>query len=405
MHNLGTVMRFEIVRTLKKKSFWITSLLFPLMLSAVFGIIIFSNKATEDSLNDMESQVFSFAVTDSSDLINKDLLTGMKAGSVESKLDGIDKVKRNKLDAYFYYPEDLAKDPVEIYAKDAGIFDNSRYSIVANMLLDQSISSGISKSESAVLRDAVSFDSKTYRSGEEYNAFRQMIVPGVFLVLFYILIAVFGGQMLTSTTEEKENRVIEMILTTVRAKTLIVGKILSLILLGFVQIFVVIVPIVVGYFVLRGAISLPAIESLDLATIPIDPYRIGLGFVIFFLSFLVFTGLLVTIGAATPTAKEAGGFLGVVMMLIFGPLYAAPLFISDPEAPIVQFLSYFPLTAPIPLLLRNAVGNLELWQALIAIAILAITTVVMLNIAVRVFKRGVMEYSRKLSFKEIFKIK
>ena len=405
MHNLGTVMRFEIVRTLKKKSFWITSLLFPVMLSAIFGIIIFSNKATEDSINDMANQTFAFAVTDKSNLISSDLLKGMKVESVGSKQEGIDKVKRNILEAYFYYPEDLAVEPVEIYAKDAGIFDNSKYSSVANLLLDQSISVEVSKSQSVVLRNDVHYDSKTYQNGEEYSSFRQMIAPGVFLVLFYILIAVFGSQMLTSTTEEKENRVIEMILTTVRAKTLIVGKILSLILLGFVQIFVVLVPIIVGYFVLRGLISLPAIETLDLASLPLDPFRIGLGFVIFFLSFLLFTGLLVTIGAATPTAKEASGFMGVVMMLIFGPLYAAPLFISAPGEPIVQFLSYFPLTAPIPLLLRNAVGNLELWQALIAIVILVVTTVIMLNIAVRVFKRGVMEYSRKLSFKEIFQLK
>ena len=226
MHNLGNVMRFEIVRTLKKKSFWITSLLFPIMLSAIFGIIIFSNKATEESISSLENQVFGFAVTDNSGFINQDLLDGMKASVVDSKQAGVEKVKLGKLDAYFYYPKDLSKDSVEIYAKDAGIFDNSKYSGVANMLLDQSISNEVSASQSAILRDSVRYDSKTYQNGEEYSAIRQMIAPGIFLVLFYMLIAVFGSQMLTSTTEEKENRVIEMILTTVRAKTLIVGKIL-----------------------------------------------------------------------------------------------------------------------------------------------------------------------------------
>lgn len=90
------------------------------------------------------------------------------------------------------------------------------------------------------------------------------------------------------------------------------------------------------------------------------------------------------------------------MILIFGPLYAAPLFLSSPDSPIVQFLSYFPPTAPIPLMLRNAVGNLEYWQAGLASLLLLVTTVVILMIAVRVFRQGALEYNRKLSFKEIF---
>lgn len=405
MHNLGTVIRFEVVRTLKKKSFWVTSLLFPVMLAAIFGIIFFSNKATEESISKNENQAFTFAVTDSSGLINKDLLTGMSAKVLKSKQQGIQQVQDNKLEAYFYYPGDLSSEPVEIYAKDAGIFDNNKYETVANLLLDQSIKDKIPDSQSAVLKGAVSYDSTTYQDGKEYSAFREMIAPGIFLVLFYLLIAVFGNQMLTSTTEEKENRVIEMILTTVRAKTLIVGKILSLTLLGFIQVFVVLIPVIVGYFVIGEFISLPSVEALELASLPLDFYRISVGFVIFILSFLLFTGLLVTVGAAMPTAKEAGSFFGVVMLMIFGPLYAASLLVSTPEATIVQVLSYFPLTAPIPLLLRNAVGNLEFWQAMIAIGILIVSTGFILSIAVRVFKQGVMEYSRKLNFKEILRSK
>ena len=77
--------------------------------------------------------------------------------------------------------------------------------------------------------------STIYRDGEIHNPIQEMILPGVFLVLFYFLISFFGNQMLTSTTEEKENRVIEMILTTIEARTLIVGKIISLIILAFIQ--------------------------------------------------------------------------------------------------------------------------------------------------------------------------
>jgi len=209
----------------------------------------------------------------------------------------------------------------------------------------------------------------------------------------------FGGQMLTSTTEEKENRVIEMILTTIESRTLIIGKILSLVTLGFIQMLIILVPIVVAYLLFRDSLSIP---TIDFSSLPVDWLRMLIGASIFASSFALFTGLLVAIGAAAPTAKEAGGFFGVVMMIIFGPLYAAPLFISMPGSLLVQMLSYFPFTAPIPLLLRNAVGNLSLSEAAIAVTILVVTAALVIRIAVRTFRYGALEYNRKLGFKEIF---
>ncbi len=205
--------------------------------------------------------------------------------------------------------------------------------------------------------------------------------------------------MLTSIIEEKENRVIEMILTTIKPTTLLLGKLYSLIALAFIQIAVIILPIVAGYFAFRNQLSLP---SFDLTSIPFDPLAIGLGAAIFFVSFLMYTGILMTLGAAMPTAKDANGFFGGVMAFAFGPLYAAPLFISSPDSVLVQVLSYFPLTSPIPLLLRNAVGNLTINEALIAISLLLLTTFFAIRIGVRIFKFGALEYSRRLSAREVF---
>ena len=162
---------------------------------------------------------------------------------------------------------------------------------------------------------------------------------------------------------------------------------------------VIIVPALVGYLLFHEQLSLP---SFDLTSLPVDWGRIGIGALIFATSFILFTGLLVLIGSSVPTAKEAGGFIGIIMMLIFGPLYAAPLFISQPDSPFVHFLSLFPFTAPIPLLLRNAVGNLQSWEIMLAIPIILVSAVIVLNLAVRVFRFGALEYSRKLSLKEIF---
>lgn len=393
MHNLGTVYHFEVLRTLKKKSFWIMALAFPVAMAAIFGIVYLSNKTTQDVANKMKDATFSIQITDETHLLSTQVLAAVKATVPVSKQAGIDAVKAGRVDAYFYYPANLSSDKIEVYAKDVGLFDNGKYDSVARALLSQSVSTTVSPNVAAVLSGTAATNVSTFRDGVPYDSFKQMIAPGIFLVLFYFLIAMFGNQMLTSTTEEKENRVIEMILTTVRAKTLIVGKVLSLITLAFIQAIVFLVPVVVGYLVLHDQLSLPA---LDLNNIPFDLPRMLGGLFLFIFSFLLFTGLLVTVGAASPTAKEASGYLGIVMILLFGPLYAASLFISSPDSPFVQFMTFFPLTAPIPSLLRNAVGNLPFADTVIVIALLAISASLVLSLAVRVFRTGAIEYSRNL---------
>ena len=200
--------------------------------------------------------------------------------------------------------------------------------------------------------------------------------------------------MLNSTIEEKENRTIEMLLTTVEAKTLISGKILSLVALALIQGFVILLPILIMYFVVGPQLQMP---NIDLAGLPVDAGKIAVGALVFGFSFILFTGLLVAVGSAMPTAKEASNWFGIVIMMIFGPLYGVTAFVSYPDSPFVQFLSLFPLTSPIPLMLRNAVGNLPVGEAVLGIVILSISSVLVMLVAVRIFQLGAMEYDSKLS--------
>lgn len=399
MHNLGNVFNFELVRTLKKKSFWVMSLTLPLIICVIFAIVFFSNQATQQASEDIKNQEFSFSYTDESGLLNKTLANQLGATEVNDKQSAIAKVKSGDIDAYFFYPQDLTKNKVEVFAKDVGLFDNSRYQAVAKALIQQSVATTVDAQSTAILQDKVAYSSTTYKDGQQFNGFQELIAPGIFLVLFYILISMFGNQMLTSTTEEKENRVTEMILTTIEARTLIIGKILSLIVLAFIQVLTILVPVIIAYIFFRHQLTFP---DIDFSSIPLNPLPIALGALIFASSFMLFTGILVAVGAVAPTAKEAGGFFGVIMIFIFGPLYAVSLFVSAPESPIVRFLTFFPLTAPIPLLLRNAVGNLSLGDAIIGIIILATSATIVLSIAIRLFRYGVLAYSNKIKLNVIF---
>lgn len=409
MHNLKTVIIFEVVRTLKKPSFWLMSLSFPVLFGFLFALMYFSANATNDAAQKLAKESFSIAIVDDSGIIKKDAVADIGAVYASDAQSARKQVQDGTLDAFYHYPKDFANQKVQIYAKNIGVFENGRYATVADQLLARSAQDAIDPSLATAVKGSVSKQVTTYRDGAIYDPLQEALAPGVFLVLFYLLIVAFGNQMLTSTTEEKENRVIEMILTTVRAKTLIVGKIAALIVLGIIQSALVVAPIAIIALVSGGVIQSVAETSPSVAAVatiqdwPLNWMRIGLGLIIFATSFMLFTGLLVTIGAATPTAKEASGFFGAIVLALFGPLYAIPMFVSSPEAVFVKILTFFPLTAPIPLFIRNAVGNLSLIEALIAVGVLILTTMIVIKLAVSVFRKGALQYSRRLKLSEIFR--
>ena len=394
MHNLGTVFKFETIRVLKKPTFWLMALGFPLMFAALYGIMFWSQSTTMQAAKELEKQEFSLAVTDDSKLVRPELLMAAKTKTVESKEAGINDVKNGKIDAYIYFPKDIGKQKVEVYGKDVGLFQNGKYGAVAQSLLSQSVASSVSQAQVAILQNKVQLSSTTYLDGKKHGGINEMIAPGLFLVIFFMLITFFGNQMLTSSTEEKENRTVEMLLTMVKTDTLITGKILSLMVLALIQMLVIILPVAAGYLAFGSKLQLP---NMDLSLLVFKLVRIGLALVIFLASFMMFTGMLVTLGAMMPTAKEASQWFGLVIMLIFGPFYGITAFVSFPDSPFVKFLSLFPFTAPIPLLLRNAVGNLPAWEGLLGVALLIVAAVFVLWLAVRVFRYGAMSYDSKLS--------
>ena len=394
MHNLGTVFKFETIRVLKKPTFWLMALGFPLMFAALYGIMFWSQSTTMQAAKELEKQEFSLAVTDNSKLVRPELLMAAKTKTVESKEAGINDVKNGKIDAYIYFPKDIGKQKVEVYGKDVGLFQNGKYGAVAQSLLSQSVASSVSQAQVAILQNKVQVSSTTYLDGKEHGGINEMIAPGLFLVIFFMLVTFFGNQMLTSSTEEKENRTVEMLLTMVKTDTLITGKILSLMVLALIQMLVIVLPVAAGYLAFGSKLQLP---NMDLSLLVFDPVRIGLALVIFLASFMMFTGMLVTLGAMMPTAKEASQWFGLVIMLIFGPFYGITAFVSFPDSPFVKFLSLFPFTAPIPLLLRNAVGNLPMWEGLLGVALLILAAVFVLWLAVRIFRYGAMSYDSKLS--------
>lgn len=396
-HNLRTVVSFEVHRTITKKRFWIATLIVPVALAIVFSLIFASSKATSNSLAAQKSANFSFAYSDASGLVSTALakrLGGVKASSIGS---GISEVRQGRIDAFFAYPADPTKQAVRVFGKDVGIFNNSKYANVATRLLQLSVDAKIGSPQLATLsQGTVKVNSTSFKNGVESPGIKGLIPPMIYLVIFYLVIVLLGNQMLNSTLEEKENRVTEMILTTVDPNTLIIGKILSLFTAGLLQIAIFLSPVIVGYLFFRSSLNLP---NLDLTTLSFNVVSMVVGALVLLGGFTMFTGTLVAIGAVMPTAKEAGGFFGVMMAMIVIPFYISSLIVSHPSALVVQIFTYFPYTAPVTGMIRNAFGSLSPIEATALIIEQFVFGYIVLRIAVQLFRFGSIEYTKKVSIR------
>ena len=315
-------------------------------------------------------------------------------GSVDQ---GLADVKSGSVTAFFVYPKDPTKQPIEVYGVNDGVFGNGKYATAATNLLKASATQKIGSPElSAIVQGAATTHTTTFENGRVAGGIESVIPPMLYLVLLYIVIILMGNQMLSATVEEKENRVTEMILTTIRAKTLLVGKVISLFVIGFVQIVAFAIPVGIAYMAFRDKLSFP---NLDLKSLQFQAGPMIIGALLLVGSFALFTATLVAIGAAMPTVKDAAPFFAGMVITLFLPIYAVSLIITSPQVPIVQVFTFFPYTAPVTALVRNALGSLPLWAAIVDIVVLYGLSAVVLQIAVRIFKYGSIEYGKKVSLK------
>jgi len=398
-HNLHNVISFEVRRTLTKKRFWILTLLVPVAIGTVFSLAFLSSSSTQNMATSQKDAKFSFAYTDASGMISAPLVATFGGTRSTNAAQSIADVQDGKLDAFFAYPTNPLQGTTQVYGVDKGVFENGKYASVANFIMELSAQQRIGSAQLAALgQGKITTSTITYKDGKKSGGWNGVIPLMLFPLIFYVVIILLGNQMLSSTLEEKENRVTEMILSTVNARTLITGKIASLFIVGLVQMVIFVLPVIIGYVFFRSSLKWP---SLDLSSLVFSPVHLTIGALLLIGGFTLFTGTLVAIGATMPTAKEAGVFFGVMVALIFIPFYSVSLIVSDPQALIVRIFTYFPFSAPITGMLRNAFGSLSLWEAaLIVVEVFAFGALV-LRLAVKLFQYGSLEYTRKLSLRTV----
>ncbi|MDR0436138.1 MAG: ABC transporter permease [Propionibacteriaceae bacterium] len=399
MRNLKTVLEFEVSRTLKKPLFWIMSLLGPIGIGVVFAISALSSVSGAEAEQNQANAEISFEYLDHSGLVDRDIARSMGGNAIADPAAGVQHVQQGGVDAFFEYPAKPTEEPIKSAGTDVGVFDSMKYESIAKMVLQLSVQKALGDPEKIQISlGYLSVESVTYRGSEASAGIWEVIPPAVFLVVFFLIIVLLGNKMLMVGMEEKENRVTEMILTTINPTALLAGKVISTFIVGMVQIAVIVVPSVIAAIVFPSALGLGGFQFSDLVWVP---ERIVIGAVMLLAGFALFAGASAAVGAMMPTAQDASGAFSVVMITAMMPLWALMAIVSTPDSLVSQFMTYFPMSAPITVILRNALGIIEWWQALLSIGIVAISTAVAFAVAVRIFRYGSISYSKAVSLKTV----
>jgi ABC-2 type transport system permease protein len=234
---------------------------------------------------------------------------------------------------------------------------------------------------------------KAIPAGDELAGF---IMPYAFGMLFMMSLFLSAGYLLQGVAEEKENRLIEILLSSVSARQLLIGKVIGLGAAGMLQIIVWLITMVV--FVIVAASNI-----VPLAGLHVSAGLILMSIVYFILGYILLGIIWAAIGSIGSTARESSQWTSIVVLPSILPLALIGLFITNPNHVIFTILTLFPLTAPIMAVMKLSTGTLPLWQLILSIIIMIVSIAAAMWLASRVFRTFLLMYGKRPSLKEIWR--
>jgi ABC-2 type transport system permease protein len=404
MSKLRAVIRHEYLTVVKQKGFWAYMLSVPLIFLVVFLLIGLSTKSENSSLEQVTDDLKGVAIVDASGLINPVVVS--QSGQTLYPATQYDTLKEEvaagSRKGLIYYPQTILETRTyEVYVSGVDFLFNTSAGQVADSLLKTSLYAPLGSPQVIQLAQlGASGETTTYVDGEASVGYARFIVPGIIAAMFFIILMFSIGYILTSIADEKENRSMEMALTYVSPRTLIIGKLISVVLITLTQLlfFALLAVAALSIAVNTQFIQLP---NVNLADLPIDPVAVafGLGFLI--VGFVLFAAVMAFIAALLP-AKQANNWSALFYILPIVPLWFLTSVATDPSNQVVQFITYFPLTAPMTNLIRNTVGNIPAGEAALSLAIMTLFAAFVLWCVIKVFPKGALEFQNALSLKSVF---
>jgi len=221
-------------------------------------------------------------------------------------------------------------------------------------------------------------------------------LPYVVTFLFYGVILASSTLMLNSITNEKQNRVIEILLTSVKPIEILTGKIFALGIAGLLQ---TVVWTGSGYLMLLFSNNRFALGD----AFKLPPSVLIWGMLFFLLGYAVYASLMAGVGALVPNLREASQLTTVIIMPMIVPMIFISVMINAPNSPLAVALSLFPLTSPVSMMTRLAATTVPLWQIGLAAVLLALTAVQLVQASARLFRAQNLLSGQSVNLVSFFK--
>jgi ABC-2 type transport system permease protein len=231
----------------------------------------------------------------------------------------------------------------------------------------------------------------------EQGGLGNLIIPAVFSLLLLLAIIFSSTYLLQGLGEEKENRLIEILLSSVSARQLLTGKVLGIGAAGLAQ---VVVWVVSAPLLLNLASS--SIGGF-ISTLQLPANFIVLGIVYFILGYLLFAVISASIGAISSNSREGQQLIGIFTLPLLVPLWFMSLLMLFPNNPIWVVLTIFPLSAPVEVIIRLGVSDIPAWELAASIAVLGLSIIGVLLLTIRVFRTYLLMYGKRPKLGEIIR--
>ena len=374
MKKMLLVLKNELLMTIKRKSFIITLLMLPVV-GLIFTLIT-GNREQSSGITDLisnltssQEEVVSIGLLDETNTIleipegQQDLIK--LYGTLQAAESDLNS---GAIGAYYLIPADyVQKGEIIVYRPDFNPLSASN----DNYLVENLINSAL-LSENPVIMSLVNrypnFKTEVLSPEPQRDPESQLtfFLPYIVTLLFYIVILSSSSMMLNSITNEKSNRVMEILLTSITPMQLLSGKIIALGMVGLLQ---TIVWSGTGLLVLRlsgRSLALPVEFQLPTSILV-------WGIVFFILGYIVYASLMAGVGALVSNIKEASQATTLMVIPMVIPLALLSPIIDKPNGTLAVILSLFPFTSPVTMMTRLAAGSVPIWQILISIMLLLVT--------------------------------
>lgn len=433
MSKTALIIKREYKTRVMKPSFIILTFLTPILIAALVLVPLLLAQIKDDAVKKIividRTGLYTKAFEDNEEyqfiFLNQDI--GLFK---ETKI-------QNSYSAVLYIPEDLS-----VHPKSATIFSEEQVGmevksylvgILKDYVEEQKIAElNIPDFKELVENTKVDIDVKTVRwgkDGEEKmgSAELALIIGMISAFIIYMFIVVYGAQVMSGVVQEKTNRIVEVIISSVKPFQLMMGKIIGIAMVGLTQfalwVVLSLVLVAAGTSLMGGDVDVQAYEQsmnvgvqsgtvdagdtvtseILMALANFDFVQTGVLFVIFFLGgYLLYASLFAAVGSAVDNETDTQQFsLPLTLPIIFA-IYAAIYSAQNPDGPLAFWCSMIPFTSPIVMMVRLPFG-VPFWQLALSIGILILSFVGSTWIAGKIYRTGILMYGKKISWKEMMK--